>query len=169
MTTSDSTPGSMFRMSIIFDYEFFNTSMIIQAPDTLDKIRLWILSDATMSGLNSVTLLSHMLNHAPLVCTQSHRDIVLTDSSSNSRSLNTHETPSPWTSLRSYPDPPDLTQSLSLSTTSLISHCSSRPLIPSPLQCLQKCLCSMYSRNMEFCHMSPLTEVQSLCPHSSAH
>ena len=144
MVTSDSTPASMCQTSTISDYEFFNTSMIIQFPDTLDKIRLWISSDVIMSGLNSVTPLSLMLNHVPLVCAQSHRDIVLMDSLSNSQSPNAHGTPSPWTSLRSFPDPPDLIQSSSLSTTSLSSHCSSRLSIPSPLRCLQNCLCSMY-------------------------
>ena len=169
MDTSDSTPGSMFWTSITFDYEYYNTSMIIQSQDISDKTGLWISSDATMSGQNSVTPLSCTLNRAPLVCAQSHRDTVLTDSLSNSRSPNTRGTPSPWTSSRSFPDPPDLTQSLSLSTASLSSHCSSQPSIPLPPRCLQSCLCPMYSRNTEFHHMSPPTKVQSLYPHSSAH
>ena len=119
MDTSDSTPGSTSWMSTTFDYEYYNTSMIIQSPDTLDKIRLWISSDTTMSGRNSVTPLSCTLNRALLVCTQSHRDTILMDSLSNFRSPNTCGTPSPWTSSRSFPDPPDLIQSSSLSTASL--------------------------------------------------
>ena len=169
MDISDSTPGSTFRTLITFDYEYYNTSMIIRSPDTSDKTRLWISSDATMSGRNSVIPLSCTLNCAPLVCAQSHRDTILTDSLSNFRSPNARGTPSPWTSSRSFPDPPDLTRSSSLSTASLSSHCSSRPSIPLPPRCLQNCSCSMYSRNTEFHHMSPPTEVRSSCPHSSAH
>ena len=169
MVTSDSTPGSTLRMSTILDYKFFNTSMNTWSLDILDKIGLWISSDATMSGLNSITPLSHMLNCALLVYAQSHRDIVLTDSLNNFQFLNACRTPSPWTSLRSFPDPPDLTQSSSLLTVSLSSQYSSQPLIPSPLRCLQNCLCSIYSQNTESHHMSPPTEVWSSCPHSSAH
>ena len=80
MATSDSTPGFMSRMSTISDYEYYNTSMIIRSLDTSDKIGLWISSDVIMSGLNSVTPLSCILNRASLVCAQSHRDIILTDS-----------------------------------------------------------------------------------------
>ena len=130
MATSNSTPTSMCWTSTTSNYEYYNTSMIIRSPDISDKIGLWISSDVIISGLNSVTPLSHMLNHAPLVCTQSHRDIVLMDFSSNSPSPNACGTPSPWTSSRSYPNPPDLTQSSSLLTTSLSSHCSSQPSIP---------------------------------------
>ena len=83
MDTSDSTPRSTFQMSTTFNYEYYNTSMIIRSPDTLDKTGLWILSDTTMFGPNSVTPLSGTLNCAPLVCAQSHRDTVLTDSLNN--------------------------------------------------------------------------------------
>ena len=55
-----------------------------------------------MSGQNSVTPLSPMLNHAPLICAQSHRDTILMNSWNNFQSQKGLGTQYPWTSLRSY-------------------------------------------------------------------
>ena len=111
MVSYDSTPGSMFRISTTFDSAYSSTNMITRSPVTSDKTGLWISLDATTFGLNSVALLSPTSNPVPLVCAQSHRDIVPTDSSNNFRSPSVRGTPYPWTSSRNSPAHQDSIQS----------------------------------------------------------
>ena len=160
---SSSTTEFIYHLLVTSAHAFSSTIMITSLPDILVKTKHWNQSAADTPGLASMLMYNNFASPVSLVCDPSYNVTSPMDLSNNSISLNNHEIPFLWTSLRNFHHSLGLTLSWSQSTGSLSRQSLSLPMTPSHPWTQHVYLSFMYFPNTAFLPMSPLTEAQSLC------
>ena len=153
----------MYHLLVITTHTFSSIIMTISLPNIMVKTKYWNQFTIDISGPAFILMYNNFTSSVLLVCNPSHNVTSLTDLSNNFLSLNDHGIPFLQTSLRNFYHLLGLTlswsqltsspskQSLSLSMTSLYS------------QTQHIYLFFIYSPNIAFFPMLPLTKAQSLC------
>ena len=154
---------SIYHLLVISVHVFSSIIMIIFQLATLVRTKLQNQFAADISGPVSALIYNNSASSMSLIYNLSYNVTSLTDLSNNSLFLNNHRIPFLQTLLRNFYYSLSLILFQLLLTSSLNRQSLFLPMISLCLQTQYVCLFFIYSSNIVFLSMSPLTEVWSWC------